>query len=355
MAETSTTPVTPAAPQTTQTSAPKPSEPQKTEVKAEPKKVPPEFTETKSEKSETPDWTDEDSKTFESLLKRRNVKLKMRQEEAPISSLEDFQKAIQLAQRGLGGARQAGEFRKKEEEYQAKLKAHEEKEALLEAARSGDYEARKALGLVSKKEEAERRKEYEEIPEEVRELLEQRNTYAQELAKVKAERERELQLAKESEERAFFEETRKAVLSEADRVLRALEISPENAEEFLPYVSGAIADLSASGLVLGEDMTTEMIVSRAKQLHVGQTEKFFSRLDRKTQIKHITQVLNMLTDDEFGLIPDETQLKIAKQYAQKLKKAKAKDSPPVVLAKDTKPEKKQEIPKVLTFAGPRYR
>lgn len=342
-----TEPVTTAAPATapTTTTEAKPTENQAVVVKRP---------DTQAKPAEAT-WTDEHSKQFESLLKLKGSKLKMKHEETPINSIDDFHKALQLAQRGLGGAKQAEEFRKKEESYQAKLKASEEREALIEAARSGDYDARKALGLVSKQEEKARQAELEEVPPEVRALLEERNEYARKLHEYETRAQKEKLEVQQRQQQAAFAEAKEIALTETNSILQDMGFSPETAESHLRYTYAAIAELAEAGLVIGEDMTPELIKQRVRQMRDEASETAYKQLKPENRLKHVMPELESASDEALAkMIPEKLQERFARLYAKRLRAAKAQPEKQVTLAKDTKPERATEVPRVLTFGGPRY-
>ncbi len=300
-------------------------------------------------------WTEEHAKQFESLLKLKGSKLKMKNEETPITSMDDFHKALQLAQRGLGGAKQAGEFRKKEEEYQAKLKASEERDVLIEAARNGDYDARESLGLVSKQEKEARRREMEEIDPQVRELLQERNEYAKRLQELETKSQREALQAQQRQQQAAFAEAKEIALNETNSILQDMGFSPDTAESHLRYTYAAIAELGEAGLVIGEDMTPELIKQRVKQMRDEAGETAFKQLRPENRLKYTLPDLEAANEEALlKMVPEGLLVKLARAYAKKLRGAKAQPEKPVALAKDTKPERREEVPKVLTFGARRY-
>ena len=73
-------------------------------------------------------WTDDDSKGFEALLKKRGLKVKANGEEKAISSLDDLMKEFEFSSKGRGAAKMTAE---------AKREAEEAKAAKAEAARTG--------------------------------------------------------------------------------------------------------------------------------------------------------------------------------------------------------------------------
>ncbi len=109
-------------------------------------------------------WGDADEKAFFELAKRSPYRAKIKGEERAIDSPESLRELLNHAQRGIGASKVVEQAKK---EMESARQAREEALAhrqLLERASRGDFEARRALGLVTGEELQAKEREWAEVP-----------------------------------------------------------------------------------------------------------------------------------------------------------------------------------------------
>ena len=323
-------------------------------------------------------WTDDDSKGFEALLKKRGLKVKANGEEKAISSLDDLMKEFEFSSKGRGAAKVASEAKREAEEARAAKAEAARLKQLHEAAKAGDYEARLELGLVSQSEQQERQSADESLPPEARALKEAYEASQRELTELRAEKER---TAKEAEQRKLEThkaEVRKQATAYVTKVLDAagldLKADAEEARPFLSATYQAMREFADHGLDLAADTTAELVVRRVAELRSEASEKSFGKLKPERRLKLAVPVLEQMAAEVFGTVgPDgkatggsgdvkriveavglKTAKAIARAVAQMQRTAKAA---PVVAqpgeAKKEEPPKRQPLPFGTPFWGNR--
>lgn len=295
-----------------------------------------------------PQWSDADEKAFFELAKRSPYKARIKGEERAIDSKDALRELLNHAQRGIGASKVV-EQAKKEAAEAAKAREEAAKERqTFERARAGDFEARKALGLVPPEELAAHEAEWQQVPKEVRQLLEERNRFAQELEKHRAEAaERQRTEKAQAEERQLLAAKRTAI-NAANEVSKALGLTQESAERMLPHVAGAIADLSEEGLELGVDMTTELIVDRVKARIGDFSESHFEALEPTRALAIVEKRLAAMDDATLtATLSKDTRLRIAKLVAREMRASKAQPTRTQV-EESKREEPKPKPPMVLS-------
>jgi seryl-tRNA synthetase len=218
----------------------------------------------------------------------------------------------------------------------------------VDRARKGDFEARKALGLVAPEELHKRNSEWEAVPPEVRQLYEERNKAHEELQALRAEKEqREVEVARRREETELGQ-ARRMALDTTHSLLDTLGVTEDNAERYLPHVAGAIADLADYGLELGVDMTPDLIAERVKQRIGGMDEQHFSSLSPKRAVALMESHLSKMDDTALlDTVSDKLARRISKAYAQRVT-GQRRQAAPQQQTMQREVERRPEPPQVLS-------
>lgn len=282
-------------------------------------------------------WSDADEKAFFELAKRSPFKARIKGEERGIDSPESLKELLAHAQRGIGASKVVEQARK---EMESARQAREEALAhqqLIQRAAEGDFDARKTLGLVSQQELDARESEWREVPPEVRQLYEERNRYAQELEKMRAESLERAEAEKRQAEERTMQWARRTAVNATQEVAKLLGVNESNAERILPHVAGAIADLRAAGLELGSDMTSDVIVERVKERLGDFSSSMFESLSDERALSVILPRLERL--DDAGLqkmLGQKLSRRIARAVAREI--AGARGAPQVQRPESNRPE-----------------
>lgn len=243
-----------------------------------------------------PSWSEDDQQAFFELAKRSPYRARIKGEERAIDSPESLKELLAHAQRGIGASKVVEQARK---EMESARQAREEALAhqqLIQRATAGDFDARKALGLVSQQELDARESEWREVPPEVRQLYDERNRYAQELERMRAESLERAEAEKRQAEERTMQWARRTAVNATQEVAKLLGVNESNAERILPHVAGAIADLRAAGLELGSDMTSDVIVERVKERLGDFSSSMFESLSDERALSVIVPRLEKLDD-----------------------------------------------------------
>lgn len=317
------------------------SAPASAESSAEPGVAPAKGAEIKSQ------WSDDDDKAFFEMAKRSPYKAKIKGEERGIDSKQSLQDLLNHAQRGIGANKVVEETRKEAAEAKRlKEEATQERE-LFARARKGDFEARKALGMVPLDEIRKRESEWEAVPPEVRQLYEEHNKTKAELQRVQQQREQEQAEIAGRREASELGAAKRIALDSTHGIMDSLGLTRENGERFLPYVAGAIGDLGEAGLELGVDMTPELIMERVKQRIGALDEQHFSGLRTDRAMAHIIPRLELADDSQIlQLFPQTLQARISKLYAMQVRGRRTQSSAPQ--QQPQREERRPEPPKVLS-------
>lgn len=295
-------------------------------------------------------WGDEDDAQFFELAKRSPYRAKMKGEERVIDSKESLRDLLNHAQRGIGASKLVEEAKKEAETAKQEREEAAKERALVARAKKGDFEARKALGLVSPDEVRKRDADWEAVPPEVRELHAGYTQAQKKLAEYEAK-----ENARQAEETQRREQTelaaaKRVATNATHEVLTKLGLTETNAERFLPHVAGAIVDLGAEGLELGVDMPAELIVERVKQRIGAMDEEHFGGLNDERAFALMVPRLSKM--DDAGLdkaLPAELQRRIAKKVALEVRGKRAAQQGGGSLTRiDRKDEPREEPPKVLS-------
>jgi hypothetical protein len=300
-------------------------------------------------KTDAPSWSDDDKKAFFELAKRSPFKAKIKGEERAIDSEESLRELLNHAQRGIAGSKVAEERNKLQSELEQTKAAVAKRDQLLEAARRGDWNARKELGFVSPDEIRQREAEWEAVPEPVRQQHEELTKAQQELAALRAEREERQQAEEARRLKVEAEQARKVALEHTHSALEGLGINESNAERVVPFVEMAIRDLAEAGLEIGVDMTPDLIRERAKQMMGEFNEDMFSIVSPAQKVKLLAKDLGAITDDAqlLEMLGPQESMRIARAVArsQTQKRASAAKPPPSPMQREVE---RKEPPKVLT-------
>lgn len=296
-------------------------------------------------------WNDEKKRQFFELAKESPYRAKFKGQEKAIDSEESMREILNHAQRGIGGTKLAEEKNRLEaelNEHRTKLERHQ---SLLERARQGDFEARKELGFVSPQELRTRQQEWEEVPEPVRQLAEERDRLAKEAAELKQWRESKEQEETQKREAAALSQAKRMAMTETHRVLQAIGMTEKTSERLLPFVAGAIADLRDHGLELGVDMPAELIVSRFKEMVGEFDEAMFDGLAPERSVPMLEKKLEAM--DDAGILKTLSP-KLANRIARAVAKAQTArrngggaDGLPGVIPANSNTEERQTPPLVM--------
>jgi len=301
----------------------------------------------KASATQQPSWTDDDDKAFFELAKKSPYKARIKGEERGIDSKQSLQDLLNHAQRGIGANKVVEESRKEAAAAKAEREEAAKERALVDRARKGDFEARKALGLVPAEELHKRKSEWESVPPEVRQLYEERNKAHEELQTLRAEKEqREAEVARRREETELGQ-ARRMALDATHGLLDQLGVTEDNAERYLPHVAGAIADLADYGLELGVDMTPDLIAERVKQRIGGMDEQHFSSLSPKRAVALMESHLAKMDDSALlETVSDKLARRISRAYAQRITGQRKQAAPQQTMQREV--ERRPELPKVLS-------
>jgi hypothetical protein len=299
-----------------------------------------------------PSWSDKDDAELVERFKRSPYRLKHKGAEQAIDSPEALKAFINDAQRGKGASKVVEEAKREAAEAKREREEASRERELIKRARAGDWNARKELGLVDPREIKARQDEWEAVPPEVRELYEERNREAKRADELEAKWK-----AKEAEEHQRREEAeistaKRLATNETHRVMKSLGITEANAERLMPFVAGAIADLSELGLELGVDMTQELIVERFKQLKGGFDEEMFSSLEPSRAIAAFSKQLDSMDDATLSkALPPKLAQRIAKMVARSVtqRRAQPQQGATAQPANTNRQEETEQAPKVLSF------
>ena len=274
-------------------------------------------------------WGEAEEKAFFELAKRSPYRAKIKGEERAIDSPESLRELLNHAQRGIGASKVVEQAKK---EMESARQAREEALAhrqLLERASQGDFEARKALGLVTGEELQAKEREWAEIPPEVRQLYEERNRYAQELESMRAEAMERAEQAKRQEEERQTTWARRTAINAAQEVAKLVGLDEGNAERIMPHVAGAVADLRALGLELGKDMTPELIVERVKERVGDMNQSLFEAFPETKAMELLSPRLSKLDDSSLmKALGPQLARRVAKMVAREIAGARAQPQPP---------------------------
>lgn len=241
-------------------------------------------------------WTEEKKKQFFELAKESPYRAKFKGQEKAIDSEESIREILNHAQRGIGGTKLAEEKNRLEAELTQHRSELEKHRALVERAKKGDFAARKELGLVPQQELRQRADEWENIPEPVRELYEERERLAAEKAELQKKWDAREQEETQKREAAALSQAKRVAMTETHRVLQAIGMTEQNSERLMPFVAGAIADLREHGLELGVDMPPELIVSRFKEMVGEFDESMFDGLAAERSVPMLEKKLEAMDD-----------------------------------------------------------
>lgn len=249
-------------------------------------------------------WTPDDDKTFETLARKRGLKVRANGEEKPISRIDDLLKELEFSAKGRGASKLAEQTKAEREAAKAEMAKAREAQSLVERARRGDYEARVALGLVEQAEAAEREAELAKYPPAVRQLLEHSTALERRLAEVEAERESYVKEQEQRRTEATKAELRKQATSYLQRVVESagldLTADAKEARPFLQATYQAMAEFAESGLDLASDVTAEMLVHRVSELRAEASEKAFSKLKPERRLAHARPLIEAVIVEVFG-------------------------------------------------------
>jgi hypothetical protein len=308
-------------------------------------------------KTDAPSWSDDDKKAFFELAKRSPFKAKIKGEERAIDSEESLRELLNHAQRGIAGSKVAEERNKLQGELEQTKAERAREKQLFEAAKRGDWNARKELGLVSAEEIRQREADWEAVPEPVRQQHEELTKAQQELAELRAERAKAQQAEEARRMKVEAEQSRKVALEHTHSALEGLGINESNAERVVPFVEMAIRDLAEAGLEIGIDMTPDLIRERAKQMMGGFDGDMFSILDTGKKLELVRPDLEAIADEGqlLSTIGEKLALKIARAVArsQTQRRSSAAKQPPSPMQREVE---RKAPPMVLTpfrFGGGR--
>lgn len=295
---------------------------------------------------EAPSWSDKDDAELFEKLKRSPYKAKYKGEEKAISTRDEMREMLGYIQRGFGASKLAEEAKATKAEAEKHRAEVERTKKLLEAAKRGDFNARKELGFASPDEIRQRQAEWEQVPEPVRQMAQE----VEELRAFRAKALEEKQAAeREAAERAEATEmlaTRRQAVNFTHSVLQSLGLdkSEKAVERMLPQVAGAIADLSEAGLEIGVDMTEELVVQRVKERLGGWEDEVFSALEPKRLVGYLEQRLESAKtpEDIMAVVGEKMARRVAWALAKHMQARKAQPAAPVQQARDAPPETKPQ-------------
>jgi CRP-like cAMP-binding protein len=287
-------------------------------------------------------WGDEDDAKFFELAKRSPYKAKIKGEDRAIDSKESLRELLNHAQRGIGATKLVEES-KKEREAAAAERAEAQKERdLIRRARAGDFAARRELGLVPAGAKDEHEQALEQLPPEVRAVIEQNarleaqlEEFKQQQSQTKAEQEKRAQAAKLEETRTRGLEGIKAAFDLAMReAVGKLGVTPETSakwvesqgEAWLETGIKALADFEEQGLELGVDLTPEMLSDRISKMRDEARLDSFKKLPPRLALHAYAPALEALDDTALlEAVPPKLAARLARLEALRIRARKAQE------------------------------
>lgn len=313
-----------------------------------------------------PAWGPDDDKAFEALAKKRGLKVKANGQEMPITSMEGLLKEFEFSSKGRGATKLAEEAKAEREAAKSERAEAQRLKLLHEAARKGDYNARVELGLVAPDEAASRDAELAALPPEVRQMLEANAKMEQELAELRAERERQTKEAEESRMTAQKTELRKQATGFLQKVFESagLDLKDDAAEArpFLAATYQAMREFADAGMDIAADTTAELVTRRIMELREESSTRSFGKLKAGKRLELVRPVLEDLAT-RFSLPQPTAQASelieavgpkaaraIARAVAQMQRTSKAVPAKPATPEAPAKEQPKK--PEPLRFGGP---
>ena len=299
---------------------------------------------------ETPSWSEKDDATlFETVKRAPWAKYKVDGKEVSISSPDDIKRLIVQSQRA-GGAQKIAEEAKREKAEAAA--AREEAKAIkqaLDAARRGDAEALRALGLIPDDERQKAEEEWSKLPPQVQQILRQNEEYRSKLQELA---DREAKTLKEQEESKKKAERDSQVKQAKEWIAELLtDIDPKNLDHELPDVLSVLESLRASGLRNGRDYTKDHFKALLTEARESRVFSQVARMKPEAMLSRLGPQLATVSADQLETALGEHFVPFAKAVsAAWLKHHKrggaAKQAQPVVEA-EKKPAEPQRQAKPL--------
>jgi len=297
----------------------------------------------KDSKSES-DWSDEHEKQFFELAKKAPwAKLKHKGEERPIDSKESFLEVLNEAQRAKGASKLVEQAKKEREAAAKELEEAQRVTKLVERARMGDEQARRALFGESPDETAQREAEWNKLTPEMRQLLVERQQMAEQLEEARSTQQKLLMEQQERLRVQQLEQSRNNAMKFADGLTPLLGINPENAEAVVGIAQEALRSLEHEGFELG-DITPALVHQRAAQMQEHLRADYFKKLPIETRLKLLG--LEEFGDEQFEKVPDKWLTRAAKFKAARLDKLR-RQPPQGQPPSESRQTKAEEAPEVL--------
>lgn len=290
------------------------------------------------------DWSDEHEKQFFELAKKAPwAKTKHKGEEKPIDSKESFLEVLNEAQRAKGASKLVEQAKKEREEAAKEREEAQRITKLVERARMGDEQARRALFGESPDETAQREAEWNKLTPEMRQLLVERQQMAEQLEEARSAQQRLLQEQQERIRVQRLEQSRNNAMKFADGMVPLLGIGPENAEAVVGVAQEALRSLEQEGFELA-DLTPALVHQRAAQMQEHLRADYFRKLPIETRLKLLG--LEEFGDEQFEKVPDKWLTRAAKFKAarlDKLRRQPPQGQPPA----ENRQASTEEAPEVL--------
>lgn len=262
--------------------------PQATQGKATPKAPP---------KDAAPTWGEKDDADFIERLKRSPYsKLKVNGKDETIDSIDAFKRLQLDAQRGKGANRFVEETKKEAEAAKKEAAEAKAERELIKRARQGDMQARRELGLIPDEERQRSEQEWEALPPEVKQLVQQNHEMAQRLKQREEQEAQSLKERQEAEKKASRDATLKRAGELAPQVLK--DVREELYDVELPEILLAMETLKASGARLGVDYTPEQLAAYIEQQREAGVWERVGRAKPGAALKRIAPMLKTLKPNE---------------------------------------------------------
>ena len=299
------------------------------------------------------DWSDDDEKAAWALLKRAPwAKYEVKGKPVAVDSLEAWKKTTRNAQRVDGLNDLLSGTAKEKEALAARAAKIEEQEKRFEAARRGDQNAWRELGLMSPQEKSEREAALAEMPPEVRAVIE-RN---EQLERAQAEREA---AEKRSQAKAREAATLKQANDIAQSVAESLGVASN--PDLLFDAIEAIHDLEAAGGILGENITAEDVRDYALQNHESGGIKRVSSMPLEKTLSSLAPLVSQASVEQLAsaLEPDAMEafaVRMSRWLYEKRTGGKRPTSPvatPTPEPTQQQTESRPAVGRTLSFGLPR--
>lgn len=231
-----------------------------------------------------PAWSDaDDAEVFERLKKAPWARVKVKGQETPITSRQDFDALVADAQRGRGANKLVEDTKKEREEARKAIEEANQLRAALEAAKRGDKRALEALGMLPSEEADARQKEWEALPPEVRKVIEENHKLREAISAREAKEKEALEAEKKTKREALKKQTLERAQAFAKEILADVRMDALDVE--VPDILLAMRTLTEAGAKLGRDYDASHVKALIERQRAESLDSRFARLKPDAALK----------------------------------------------------------------------